>query len=197
MSGMRPFTTCLSLLLAALLPFALGDVPKGAPPALVTTAPISYFEDRCSRCHGPQGSFYGDAFGKNLTEEALRKVVDDMCRVQADSPLKGMDLDAQIAYHRALIAKEPFLVVTQVKEGEISGEVAEKATVQVKVKRATVTAEVKYTGWKAELPKGVKASDLVVSATLDGRTTTLKVSRETFSHSKPNPPASEAKPSTH
>lgn len=163
--------------------FAFCDTPpmKPTPP---TIAPISYFEDRCARCHGPHGSFYGDDFGKKLPEPALRKVVSDMCRVQGDSPLKGVDLDAEVAYHRALIAGDPFIVVIHAKDGRLSGEVTEKAAVTVKFKRSTVSAEVKLVSWSVSVPKGEKAEDAVVTATLQKRSTVVRLVKECFSHAK-------------
>jgi hypothetical protein len=192
----QPRTIILAAMSLTLSALALcqANSSKTAPPATPTVPPISYFEDRCARCHGPQGSFYGDDFGRKLSEDALQKVVDDMCRVQGDAPLKGLELEAQVAYHRAMIAKEPFLVVTRTKDGELAGEVAEKAVVSVKYRRISVTAEVKATSWKSRVPKGEKPEDAVITATLGKRTSVVRLSKESFSHSRPIKPAPEEKP---
>jgi hypothetical protein len=170
---------------------ALGLVGTGilhsrkTAPLLPKVGPVSYFDDHCARCHGPQGSFYGDDFGKNLNEEALRKVVYDMCRHQGDAPLDGVDLDAQIAYHRSMIAKEPFVAVTKCEGGQLSGEVTEKAVVTVKFRHSSVKAEVKGATWKATAPKGEKPTDAVITAELDKRSATLPLSKASFSQSAP------------
>jgi hypothetical protein len=172
------------------------DVPAPNSSTVIppTVAPISYFEDRCARCHGPQGSFYGDAFGKNLTEEALRKVVYDMCRNQGEMKLEGVDLDAQIAYHRSMISKEPFLVVTHREKGQLAGEASEKAVVTVRFKRSSVRAEVKGTVWRVAVPKGEKPENAVLTAKLVERSTTIRLVNEAFSHGKPNGPVAADRP---
>jgi hypothetical protein len=187
---MRTSIVLVAVAVVIIATLALADKPKPAPPAPIKTAPLRYFEDRCSRCHGPFGSFYGDQFGKGLSEEALRKVVEDMCRVQGDSPLAGQDLEAQIAFHRALIANEPFLVVTDLKAGELSGEVSEKATVSARFKRSSALAEVKGTTWKVAVPKGARALDAVITATVGKGTSILTFANASFTH---GPPSSTAR----
>ena len=171
---------------------AIPDSPKPAPPKV---APISYFEDRCARCHGPQGSFYGDSFGKKLTEEALHKVVYDMCRNQGEMKLEGVDLDAQIAYHRSMIAKEPFIVLMSSDNGILVGEVPEKTEVKVKFKRSsTTTIGVRTSRWSVAIPKGEKLENCVITATLNKHTTTLIPKKSAFSHAEPLLEAKGTKP---
>jgi hypothetical protein len=172
----------LSFVVLTAASLALSDSPK---PGLPKVPPLKYFDDRCARCHGPQGSFYGNDFGKGLSEEALKKVVYDMCRNQGEMKLEGFDLEAQVAYHRSMIAKELFLVVTKIENGVLSGEVTEKATVEAKFKSSTVRAEVKGATWTARIPNGEKAATAVVSATLDKQSATLKVAQQYFTHAKP------------
>lgn len=159
-----------------------GAESRKANPVLPKVGPISYFDDHCAKCHGPQGSFYGDDFGKNLKEGALHKVVDDMCRHQGEAPLDGADLEAEVAYHRAMIAKEPFLAITKITSMQISGEVTEKSVVRVKFKRSTIWAIVNNTAWKTAIPRGEKPADAVVTAILDKRSTVLRLASSAFSH---------------
>lgn len=111
---------CTCLLVALLLAAGLVVVDAAPPatqsaatqPALVdlTLPPIATFEASCARCHGPEGSFYGEAFA-DLSPRELRHVVEDMMRGPAGLAPTDADLDAMVAYHRALRAKQPFVAV--------------------------------------------------------------------------------------
>jgi hypothetical protein len=78
---------------------------------------MSYFESNCARCHGAYGSFYGEGFGKNLTDSKLRQVVHDMAAGPGNAPVTEPQLDALTAYHRSMINGKPFLIVNAVGRG--------------------------------------------------------------------------------
>lgn len=122
---------CLLALAAAVLLGGCGrDEPPAAPvPAAVTLAdlaaavvpldlaPVSTFEQACARCHGPQGSFYGEAFAE-LPPAELREVVHDMMVGPGFLSPTEPEVDAMTAYHRALAAGEPFICIARVEPGD-------------------------------------------------------------------------------
>ena len=77
-------------------------------------SPISTFEEKCSRCHGSQGSFYGEAFA-NLEEEKLKQTVKEMMEGPAFLQPTEMEIVAMADYHRALAKKMPFIVIKKVE----------------------------------------------------------------------------------
>ena len=99
-------------------------IPAGAQkaPEKLTVGPVSYFEAHCSRCHGPNGSFYDLQQLSKLSDAKLRKFVVDMAMGAGNAPLRGSDIDAQVAYHRAMIRNKPFLAVTSISGGFVKGE---------------------------------------------------------------------------
>ena len=151
-------------------------------------APMSYFEDKCARCHGSYGSFYGDSFGKNLSDDELQKVVREMAEGPAMAPLEPAQLDLETAYHRSLVDGRPFLVVTEEdeKSSTLKGETTPGATVEVEAGAHAVAATVDEHQWSVTLPKtGTDWTKLQVTAKKGDATTTLDLSEQTFSHQKP------------
>ncbi|CAN5578728.1 hypothetical protein BH11ARM2_BH11ARM2_24200 [soil metagenome] len=113
---------------------------------------VSYFEDRCARCHGPQGSFFTADFAKGQDDEKLAASTKAMCDGPGGAPLKEEELKVEVAYMRAVSEGKTFIVWTSDKDkfdGETS---AEKLTATVDGK--PVSVEVKDGAWS--LPKGGK-----------------------------------------
>ncbi|MEN6308919.1 MAG: cytochrome c [Anaerohalosphaeraceae bacterium] len=121
--------SCLTLLLAAGL-FAIVDCESktkpatavSAPPSVlmipvlhITLGPVSTFEQSCARCHGPQGSFYGETFAK-LSDTQLREFVMEMMEGPAGLHPTEEDIAAMTAYPRALSAGKPYLIVMDYAE---------------------------------------------------------------------------------
>ncbi len=118
---MMKLQSCLILLLAAGL-FALSGcepktIPAAAAPSVlmipvlhITLGPVSTFEQSCARCHGPQGSFYGEAFA-NLSDTQLHEFIKEMMEGPAGLHPTEEDIAAMTAYHQALAAKKPYLVI--------------------------------------------------------------------------------------
>ena len=92
-----------------------------APTAWKTTpdgfAPLSYFAANCARCHGPNGSFYGDSFARTRDDASLRQIVHDMAFGPAQAPIDDPKLEVLTAYHRSLIDKKPFLSLSSAVVG--------------------------------------------------------------------------------
>jgi hypothetical protein len=134
----------------------------------LTIGPISYFQARCARCHGPYGSFFPDSF-RATPPEVVAKKTDEMCRGQGGMALAGADLEAQIEYQRSIQRGRVFVAVISVDGGEMRGEVTPGAAVTL-VGQERVPASVEGHLWHCVLPKGevrVEASGEGV-ATLTG-----------------------------
>jgi len=117
-------------------------------------APITYFEDNCARCHGSNGSAYGPEFGKHLSDAQLTKVIDDMAVGPGNAPVNARQLDVLVAYHHAMIARQPFVAVTKTTPtGEqltLEGEVTPNTALTV----GNTVATVDGTNWSVTIPKG-------------------------------------------
>ena len=127
-------------------PPELKPIEPGAPRA-TGFAPLAYFGQNCARCHGENGSNYGDNFAKNLDDKALHQVVDEMAQGPGQAPLSAADLEVETAWHRAFRDKKPFVVIVETEKTDagwqLSGEVSEGATLQIN----GAEVEVEGTNW--------------------------------------------------
>lgn len=143
----------------------------------------------CARCHGDYGANYGDEFGVGLSEAELRKFVDDMASGPGAAPLEGRELDAQVAFHRSMIRKQPFLDWTALNGDAIEGEVMEGSTVHVEIGGKSYPAKVDDARWSFTYPAGVDAasslSKTVIVAQRKGAETRLPLASQAFSHQDP------------
>ena len=71
-------------------PDAKASNPAG--PQVAKFAALEYFNKNCARCHGTNGSFYGDDFGKGLDDAHLREAVDSMAKGPGGAPIDAHDL---------------------------------------------------------------------------------------------------------
>jgi hypothetical protein len=163
---------------------------QGAPP-LPEVAPYAYFSKRCARCHGPNGSNFGTEFGKGITDAQLVRVVREMTEGPGGEPLRGVDLDALVAWHRALIRREPFLVLLRRGSGAWSGECTPGAQVVALDGARRVSAKVVGSRWSLT-PRA--SARIILEVRFAGRTTRLDPALRSFSHHEPlgtNPQASD------
>ena len=152
----------MRILLLLIPVLAVSAFAKKAEP--LKTSPVKYFKDHCARCHGTDGGMYDDFFDRGKSDKDLRDVIDRMATGPGQSPIDGIDLDAQVAYHRAIGSKLPFLTWTGQKGSVLSGDFAisgEKLTAKVGKKKLAVTD--KEGTWTLTLPKGAKVEDVVLS----------------------------------
>jgi hypothetical protein len=170
---------------AALVPLVAILCGAAKPPTPLDNGPIAYFNAKCARCHGKYGSFYGEDFGRKLTDRQLRKVVADMAEGPSQAPLAQPELDAQVAFHRALIARQPFLSWTEKSAGSVSGEVTPGARVSATVGGKTVEAQLSRGSWSVRLPASTGAFAVKVSASTGKTTVTLDLGQSTFTHAAP------------
>jgi len=145
------------------------------PPATAATpvgfGPIGYFENHCARCHGPYGSFYGDEFAASLEGDHLREVVKEMVFGAAQSSLEDPEIDLLTAYHRSMVAGEPFVVVLE-GTPELAGEVTPGAALLLVLESGEVAARVDGHNWTADV-QGDRVQE--VRAVLNGRATVLRL----------------------
>ncbi|MES2463025.1 MAG: cytochrome c [Armatimonadota bacterium] len=175
-----------AVLAAAVSLAAPEPAPKLAPipPLPLARGPIATYDEACARCHGPNGSFYGPTLGKGKTDAQLRQVIQEMAEGPSQlPPLPAAELEAQTAYHRALIKAEPFLAVTVRTAARLEGETTAGATVMVTAGTKTIGAKVEGSRWSAVLPE--KGPAPIITARIGKTVTTLDTARASFSHTTP------------
>lgn len=129
----------------------------GEPLIDMKVGPIVQFEDACSRCHGPYGSFYGDEFA-HLPHEELKEVVWDMMVGPPGLNPIEREVDAMTEYHHALREKHPFATLNNAASANISdptevhGDVTLDTKVILQKNDSTREAMVKGNTWKVENP---------------------------------------------
>jgi hypothetical protein len=137
-------------------------------------SPISTFEEKCSRCHGSQGSFYGEAFA-SLEESKLKQTVKEMMEGPAFLQPTEMEIAAMVDYHKALSRKMPFIVIEKVENKAdkitIFGETSPESVLTYVQNKTTFPIEIDEDGnWQLVL-KTVKK--LKFEAVLNGQETVL------------------------
>lgn len=165
----------------------LVDQQKPLGPAVSEYAPISYFESNCARCHGAYGSFYGEGFGKNLTDSKLRQVVHDMAAGPGNAPVTEPQLDALTAYHRSMIDGKPFLIINAADEAQdgsrtLKGETTPESQISLRWEGGTATAAVQDFTWSAKLPVNIDWSKVEVVARKGEAQTVLNLGESEYSH---------------
>lgn len=169
--------------LALLLLPALGAAPPQTKEPTPPRGPVSVYDQACIRCHGPEGSFYGPTFGKGLTDAALRRVVVEMKDGKGDIALDDAQIDAQVAYHRAMIRREPFVAVVRATPTLLQGECTENAVITVLADGKPVPVKRNGYRWEA-VAKGARRE---VVATVGKVVVRLDPDREPHSHRTPLP----------
>jgi len=148
----------------------------------VGSGPIAVYEKACVRCHGPNGSFYGPELGKGKTDAQLKQAIQDMADNQGQIELTPAQVEAQTAYHRAIIRQEPFLSVTRQTKTVLEGEATTKARVTVTVAEKPMVVVQKGFVWQATL---VGTGPVLIVAKLGKAETRLDPAKATHSHPAP------------
>jgi cytochrome c553 len=115
-------------------------------------APLDYFNTSCARCHGDYGSFYGDTFGKNLSDARMLEVVKEMAEGPAQAPLEEKNLKVLVAYHTALRDGKPFLHVVSTGKTATGWIIRGEATPGSTLLWNEHNIEMKGHKWELELP---------------------------------------------
>lgn len=195
-----PFLKSLALALVLLILSAcqpkeirIGPAKSEAPNTLpLTLGPISYFENHCARCHGSGGSFYGDDFARNLKHDSdLYHFVEEMAAGPGGAPLQDVNLEAQVAWHRSLVDKRPFLAWTGWSLFSLQGEITPESTVELHLGKTRIPAQVKGHTWTILLEPGTSNLDILNKGSLvaekNSQQTLLRLSESAFSHNQPLP----------
>lgn len=155
------------------------SAPAGAEWATpLSPGPIAFFDRSCSTCHGPYGSLYDDATGLRRDDALLVQKVRSMVAGQAHTSTNERTLAALVAYQRSLVRSEPFLSITEVAPGRLSGEVTPGSKVELLVGDRIEAAQVEEHRWSAPRP----SAPCLIRATIDGKSTTLDASAASHSH---------------
>ena len=138
-----------------LKPIVPGEtLAQDGAPRVTHFAPLGYFNEKCARCHGQFGSFYGEDFGQGKTDAELRQSVDAMCQGPAQAPLEAHDLDVLTAWHKSLRDGKPFVALVAAKAAgagfELQGEISPGASLEVNGKKV----EVEGAKWTARVGQG-------------------------------------------
>lgn len=174
----------IALLTALLLGSNLLRAETTAPVPL-NFGPISYFEQNCARCHGPLGSNFGAKFAANLDNERLFVVVNQMAKGPGNAPLADLALEAEVAFHRALAKKEPFISWAGTASGKLVGEVTPDSQLVFVAAGSETSATLEDERWTVPLVTGADLSQAKLRATHNGKTTELLLGENSFSHRKP------------
>ncbi len=172
----------VSVVLVGLLIGIAGLAISSSRPAPVET--VSLFNRRCSACHGREGSLFEAQFEKKYRNESeLKEIVKIM--PGADT-LSREELEAMVAYMRAISRKEAYIVWTRERTGELEGEISPaRARLKASVKRQSLKVErVGSNGWRVRLPKGAKPADVELTAELNGNRTRLRLKDAPYSHTR-------------
>ena len=145
---------------------------------------ISYYNERCARCHGPDGVNYDLKHLAQVPDEKLHQVIETMAENQGQAPLDKQQVEIQRAYHRSFLDGKPFVILNsaQTENGKLllRGEATPESKVQICVGEKSYTATVEEPGWKVEIPPAA-LSEIVIVATKGNAKTELKAG-EGFSH---------------
>lgn len=161
---------------AAALAFAMRgggqSKPRPLPPPdkAEESRPLAYFAAHCQRCHGPEGNRYPEDF-PTRTDAQLRGSIVEMAEGPGGAPLGKGGLELQLALHRAIRAKEPFL---QIAGGE-GGKAVGYASTGVKLTQGGKPIEAKDGRFLAD-PKGE------ITAVRDGKAVKLAADSVGTSH---------------
>ncbi|MCA9281782.1 MAG: hypothetical protein H6812_03355 [Phycisphaeraceae bacterium] len=141
----------------------------GAPFAGLTSPPLAFFDGHCARCHGPNGSFYGEAFASIASDRDLHGIVQEMVEGPGFGELDDESLYALVAFHRSLRDGTPFGVVTELSGDAVAGEMLPGTRVSVIVGTDVIGAEMGEASWRAALPGGASGGSLRVRVERNGR----------------------------
>ena len=181
----------LSCRAAAFFAAAVFAAPQTNPTTSIEFKPpsypaITYYNERCARCHGPDGVNYDLKHLAQLPDEKLHQVIEAMAENQGQAPLDKQQVEIQRAYHRSFLDGKPFVILntTQTENGKLllRGEATPEAKVQICVGEKSYPTTVEEQVWKVELPPA-ELSEVVIVVTRGHARTELKAS-EGFSHQK-------------
>jgi mono/diheme cytochrome c family protein len=154
--------------------------------ALLDYPAISYYNERCVRCHGPDGVNYDLKHLAQSSDEKLLQVIEAMAENQGQAPLDKQQAEIQLAYHRSFLDGKPFIILNQAKTQDgkllLRGEVTPESKVQICIGEKSYAAKIEEQMWSVEIPTA-QLSEVLIVAT-KGMATTKIAASESFSHQK-------------
>jgi len=165
------------------VPLAQAQAIESAKP--IEFAPIGYYDQSCARCHGNYGTNY-DANLPKLDDAKLKRLIDEMASGPGQAPLDAAQLERETAYHRSLQDGAPFIAVTKIEESSngivISGEATPGSKLSIGgAAQSTLVAPERHL-WSTTLPAGTDIETLRLTASKNGKETTIALADESFSH---------------
>lgn len=143
---------------------------------------VETYEKQCSSCHGQEGAMFERGFEKKYaTPGDLREMVESMPGV---SQMRSDQVDALLAYVRAISRGEAYIVWTDMRARLLEGEVAPRsASIRASAggKALAVTRPVPGR-WRVQLPPGLKPEHLQITAQFGGKTSTLLLKQGAYTH---------------
>ncbi len=171
----------VSLLLMGLLVISV-LVAGALRPAPVET--VSFFNRRCSACHGKDGAMFKARFEKKYPTAAdLEQIVEAM---PGASTLNKEGVRAMVAYMRAISRGEAYVVWTEARSGVLEGEISPpNARLTATARRQPLKVErISGNRWRIRLPEGVKPADVELRARNGAKRTTLRLKNAPYSHTR-------------
>ncbi|MEX2244230.1 MAG: cytochrome c [Fimbriimonadaceae bacterium] len=166
------------------LAFAVLQQSPSKPVEATTFAPIGFFNKNCYYCHPKDGAGYPTDFGKGYDEKKLYDRLLDMTEEKARVALTDKELDVLASWMRSLMKKEPYVAWVETKGTELSFEATAGAAVTATVKGSAVAIRQDKGLWKLMRPPGSVAGDVVVTATVQRKSTKLALKDAASSHTK-------------
>jgi hypothetical protein len=163
----------------------------GAESETSAFAPIDYYQSNCARCHGFYGTNYDLINLRKRDETSLKTVIHDMAQGPGQSPLDAEQLEIETAFHRSILAAQPFVAVAKIETKTDGVIISGEATPETKVVLAVGDSqyEAKRDGtnehqWQVTLPAGTEEKNVQVKATIKDVSTTIALAETRYSHGK-------------
>lgn len=145
---------------------------------------VETYEKQCSSCHGQEGAMFEPDFEKKYaTSDSLREMVESMPGV---SQMRRDQVDALLAYVRALSRGEAYLVWTDRKSQVLEGEVSPRSASLRATARGKELSVTRLTAnrWRITIPSGLKVEDVRITAQFRGKASTLLLRQGAYTHAR-------------
>jgi hypothetical protein len=161
------------------------ELPKPVEP--VKHAPIEYFNDHCSHCHGKNGIYLEAGFATGKTDAEITDEIKEMADGPGQAPLDKDDLPVQLALHRSLSDEAPFAVWTKRKDLQLSGELTPDTELKAFVGPKAIDLKVEDGRWSLNLRQAGDLDDLRLKASKDKKVAILNFKVMPFSAPRKEP----------
>lgn len=159
----------------------------------VNAKTMLYYEAHCASCHGPQGAFYEPDWGDRTTEESLREMTLLMTIDPGRNPLEdgSPEFEALVAYHRAMIKRQPFGSLISQSDLTLRFEFAIDAEVEVlepsglSIQRVEEDEYYEHAIYEMTLAELGQRRSVVLSIRQGDRETRFALAQGAFTHQAP------------